>query len=549
MLPAPHARSFVHRRRRLIESGGHSGPNLPRVSLMPHLRLSPIVSLCLATAACASSPPPAPAPAPAPARAPIAATPAPPSATGIWLGTLAVGSRGLRLQLRLDLTKSPPDCAIDSLDQHANGITCGDVHVEGRRLSLSVPAVRGSLNGMLSDDNATLNATWTQGGPPMPLVMTRQAKPFEVATEPMDAALAPVELSTLKEVLDKDMASALEKGDLTPSNDAGVVIGVVQHGERKIFTYGTAKPDSVFEIGSVTKTFTGLLLAQMAEQKKARLDEPVRALLPPGTVTAPASGSEITLLDLSAQRSGLPRMPDNFKPADQDNPYADYDKNLLYAFIAGHGVARPQKPEFGYSNVGVGLLGQALSERAKMTYEELLRKEITGPLGMRDTVVTLTPALRPRFIAGHDHDHKAAHAWELGALAGAGGVHSTAADMLTYLEAELHPDRLPKGAAATPEGKTLSAAIAESQKVRGDANGRMHIALNWMRSDETGSYWHNGATGGYSAFAIFNREKDFGVIVLFNTSIGDRHLADDLGAHVAQRLTGMPAVQLGPSGS
>jgi serine-type D-Ala-D-Ala carboxypeptidase/endopeptidase len=207
----------------------------------------------------------------------------------------------------------------------------------------------------------------------------------------------------------------------------------------------------------------------------------------------------------------------------------------------------PAKPEFSYSNLGVGLLGQALSERAGVTYEALLRKQVTGPLGMHDTVCTITPALRARFVQGHDGEHKPAHAWDQNALAGAGAIRSTAADMLTYLEAQLHPDHLPPAVRATPEGKTLAAAITASHVPQAEAGPGMHITLNWLRRDESGSYWHNGATGGNSAFAIFNPDKDFAVVVLSNTSIGgDRSFTDELGAHVVQRLTGKAAMSLAP---
>src|SRR5581483_3781050 len=131
------------------------------------------------------------------------------------------------------------------------------------------------------------------------------------------------------------------------------------------------------------------------------------------------------------------------------------------------------------------------------------------PLGMRDTAVTLTPSMRARFVPGHDGEHKPARAWDIDALVGAGGIRSTAADMLTYLEAQLHPDHLARSASATPEGKTLGAALTASHAVQGEAMHGMHIALNWMRVDESGSYWHNGATGGYSAFALFNPDADF----------------------------------------
>src|SRR5207248_7245613 len=127
---------------------------------------------------------------------------------------------------------------------------------------------------------------------------------------------------------------------LATGSPLGLAIGVSKRGERRVFTYGTAKPDSVFEIGSITKTFTGLVLAQMVAQGKVRFDEPVRELLPPGTVAKP-NGTEITLLDLATQHSGLPRMPDNFKPSDMTNPYADYHAANLYAYIGKHGVANP----------------------------------------------------------------------------------------------------------------------------------------------------------------------------------------------------------------
>jgi len=505
--------------------------------------------LPLTVAACGASQPPAPAP-PAPvasasSSSPAPAAPAPPSASGIWLGTLQAGGKALRLQLRLDLAQTPPTCAIDSLDQHVPGIPCTPT-VTGSKVSLDVPAVHGSLQATLSADGNTLDGTWSQGMT-LPLVLARQASAVESKPPAIDPAMPPVDVANIKEVLDKDLAAALASGELAPATDGGVTIGVVQHGVRRIFSYGTVKPDSVFEIGSITKTFTGLLLAQSVQQKKARLDEPVRALLPAGTVTAPASGPEITLLDLSAQRSGLPPMPDNFNPADQTNPYADYNKKALYAFIASHGVAVPAKPVFGYSNLGVGLLGQALAERAGTTYEALLRKEITGPLGMHDTAVTLSTSMRARFVPGHDGEHKPAHAWDLNALVGAGGIRSTAADMLTYLEAQLHPDHLPRAVTGTAEGKTLAAALAASHAVQGDAMHGMHIALNWLRIDESGSFWHNGGTGGYSAFALFNPDGDFALVVLSNTSVGDRPFMDDLGAHVAERLAGKPAVSLGPT--
>jgi CubicO group peptidase (beta-lactamase class C family) len=283
----------------------------------------------------------------------------------------------------------------------------------------------------------------------------------------------------------------------------------------------------------------------MVEQKKVRLDEPVRELLPPNTVAKPA-GPEITLLDLSDQHSGLPRMPDNFAPADPTNPYADYDAKHLYAYLAKQSVALPANAPFNYSNLGVGLLGQALANRATKPYPQLLHEQVTGPLGMTDTAITLTPSMKSRFLQGYDADHNPAHAWDLDALAGAGGIRSTAADMLTYLEAQLHPDHLPAAALASPNGKTLPAAIALDHVIHADLGNGMHIALNWFQYDATGSFWHNGGTGGYSSYAIFNPAQDFAVIVLSNISPGPGTITDQLGLHIAQRLTGKPALSLAP---
>ncbi|WP_433974742.1 serine hydrolase domain-containing protein [Tunturiibacter lichenicola] len=470
----------------------------------------------------------------------IAQTPPPPVLDGIWLGTLHTGGPSLRLQLHLHQDTRKWTCSLDSLDQNFIGIPC-TVSSPTNPITIDVPAVHSRWSGSLTAN--TLDGTWTQGTD-LPLTLERQTsvlKPTPVA--PPDAALPPADANTIQAILNNDLAAALTKGALAPSTHAGITIGVISHGQRTIFSYGTAKPDSVFEIGSITKTFTGLILAQMVEQKSVQLTEPVRDLLPTGTVAKP-SGPEITLLDLSDQHSGLPRLPDNFAPADPTNPYADYDTKLLYAFIAKHGVELPADAPFGYSNLGVGLLGAALANRANLPYNDLLHQQITGPLQMNDTAVTLTPAMKTRFIAGYDADHHPAHAWDLDALAGAGGIRSTAADMLLYLEAQLHPDKLPP--ATTPRGKTLPAAINASHIIHAEVSPAAHIALNWFHTDADNGFWHNGGTGGYSSYAVFNPDKDFAVVVLFNTAPDNNAFADKLGQHIAQRLVGQPAISLAP---
>jgi CubicO group peptidase (beta-lactamase class C family) len=163
---------------------------------------------------------------------------------------------------------------------------------------------------------------------------------------------------------------------------------------------------------------------------------------------------------------------------------------------------------------------------------------VAGPLGLNDTVVNLSPEQEKRFTAGYSAQHQPAHAWHLDALAGAGAIRSTASDMLTYLEAQLHPDRI-------RHADTLASAIEMCHELRADAMPGTKIGLAWLFETSTGQFWHNGATGGYSSYAVFSPKEDYAVVVLFNTTIGGNgSFADRLGQHVAERLSGRPAVAL-----
>jgi len=353
--------------------------------------------------------------------------------------------------------------------------------------------------------------------------------------------------------LDRELAETLKSGVLAPFTGVGVSIGVVVQGVRRVFSYGAAKPESIFEIGSTTKTFTGLMLAQLVTQGTAQLDEPVRELLPPGTVAKP-DGEEITLLDLATRRSGLPRFPANMKFDVSENPYADYHAADLYAFLGKNGVAKG-KQEGGlaaYSDLGFGLLGQALANRAAMPYAALLREEITGPLGLNDTAISLSPSQQHRFLTGtNGADHRPAHALDFDALAGAGAIRSTVGDMLTYLEANLHPESLkpvPASAGAATGGSTIGAALTLSHQLQGaEIWPGMRIALAWLYQTNTGNYWHNGATAGFSSYVFFNPEGDYAGVVLLNASAGvDDSFVDRLGQHISQRFGGRPAISLAP---
>ncbi len=471
----------------------------------------------------------------------------PSAVDGFWLGTLQGPIQSLRIQLSVRSDSAGREfCALDSLDQGAFGLPCANVVFSGTRFSFDVPVVHGHWSGVLSANAGSLQGTWSQGRP-LALNFQREVHVQRAPPPPKvtyDPAIAPVGAARMPAVIAADLHEALQRGALAPGTDAGISIGVVRDGVRRVFVFGTADFGSIFEIGSITKTFTGLVLAQMIEQGKVRLDDPVRELLPPGTASKPP-GEEITLLDLITHHSGLPRMPDNFRPADPTNPYADYHAQDLYAFVARHGLAKPADASFLYSNLGVGLLGQALADRAGTTYGRLVTREVIIPLGLRDTVTSLTASQRQRLIQGHTAQHRPQGPWDIDALAGAGAIRSTAADMLTYLQANLRPQALPAGAAAPGSVRTLPAALQLSHELRADAGPAMRIAFAWLYDPQTGDFWHNGATGGYSAYAFFNPKGDYAAIVLMNTTVGPRGgFADRLGLHISQRFAGKPAISL-----
>jgi serine-type D-Ala-D-Ala carboxypeptidase/endopeptidase len=462
---------------------------------------------------------------------------------GIWLGNLQAGTQTLRIQIVLSTdSNGQPHCSLDNIDQGAFNVECTNVVYAQPHLSFEVAVIHGHWEGELSQDQNALTGNWIQGAS-LALNFARQSKRWSPPPKTFDPALPPVKAGDMHGVLSRDLELALKTGNLAQAASGGITIGIVQHGERRVFAFGTGKLDSIYEIGSLSKTFTGLILAQMIEQGLVKADEPVRQLLPAGTVVKPA-GEEITLLDLTTQHSGLPRMPDNFKPTNPENPYADYRAANLYEYVSAHGLEKTGTPKFLYSNLGVGLLGQALADRAGVTYPKLLAQQVTEPLGLRDTVVSLSAAQQRRFIEGHSADHRVAHAWDLDALAGAGAIRSTANDLLTYLEAQLHPEKVAShGSAKT---RTLPAALKLSQEPRSDVAPGTQIAFNWLYVTADGTYWHNGGTGGYSSYAFFNPKNDYAGIVLFNTTVsGTGSFADVVGHHLEQRLTGKPAESLG----
>ena len=192
----------------------------------------------------------------------------------------------------------------------------------------------------------------------------------------------------------------------------GYVIGIINGDQRRIITAGVARKstgaalteDSLFEIGSITKTFTGILLADMVLKGEVALDDTVASYLPKGTILPMRNGKEITLRHLATHTSGLPRLPSNIAPADISNPYADYTVDQMYAFLADYTLERDIGELAEYSNFGMGLLGHVLAFKAGVPYETLIKRRIFDPLGMTNTTITISADQRLVLTDGHDSE-------------------------------------------------------------------------------------------------------------------------------------------------
>ncbi|MGH8274279.1 MAG: serine hydrolase [Gammaproteobacteria bacterium] len=357
-----------------------------------------------------------------------------------------------------------------------------------------------------------------------------------------------------------------------------LVIGVVNGGKSRLYGFNAAgdptpNADTVFEIGSVTKTFTGLLLAEAVKAGAVALDEPVAKLLPKFKIPS-RNGKLVTLGNLADQHSGLPRLPGNLAPADPNNPYAGYDAKRLKTFLAGYKLPRDPGSAYEYSNLGFGLLGYALAQHAGVSYAGLVKKEILDPLHLGLCGVSLDKLLREHLAAGHDESGKKTENWDLAVLAGAGGLKCSAADMMRYLKANMvaasgsknvvsstsAASSSSRGAASAGSAQasasvlrparsklglstesSLASAMRLAHRPRADGPGKNRAGLGWMTlvTNDATIVWHNGMTGGYASFIGFSADGKRGVFVLTNI----QQSVDDLGFATLLKSASLEPVQ------
>jgi len=326
-----------------------------------------------------------------------------------------------------------------------------------------------------------------------------------------------------------DVHAALEQRFRGDRTGACIAAGVID--DRTISTaYYCADPNSrrpydehtAFEIGSVTKTMTAALLAEFIARGEVALSDPVAKLLPPGTRVPSFNGREITIGQIVTHTSGLPPLPPGYRPPDPSNPYAGATERDLLDALAATQLTREPGSKWEYSNFAMMVLSYALAKRSGKDYEALLRERLFMPLGMNETYVARRPS-NVHLAQGHLPGGKPVLPWDFHPdMAGVGGVRATLPDMLRYLEGQLGT----RESAITP-------ALARTQEQVASIDGH-RMGMNWILSTRNGHsrIGHEGGTGGYSAFAAFDREAKRAVVLLSDTALTSSGGLGSLGFHL-----------------
>ena len=313
-------------------------------------------------------------------------------------------------------------------------------------------------------------------------------------------------------------------GDRT---SACMAVAVVEHGSVSR-TFQCADPkdvarigsDTAFEIGSVSKTMTAALLADLIGQGKGSLDDPLSAWLPPGTKLPDYQGKPILLRHIVTHTSGLPSLPSRMGAPDMTDPYAKLDEAALLASLGDVVLTAAPGTKFEYSNFASMVLSYAVARRAGTDMETLLKQRLFAPLGMQHAYLNAAPS-EVRAAVGHTPNGRPTSAWHFQTnLAGVGGVRATLDDMVRYVQGQLGT-----------ETTSISPALQRSQQKVSDTPP---MAMNWMLMPVAGRtvHVHEGGTGGFSSFVSFDREKRRGVVILSDTTWNSIGSLGSLGLHL-----------------
>jgi D-alanyl-D-alanine-carboxypeptidase/D-alanyl-D-alanine-endopeptidase len=324
------------------------------------------------------------------------------------------------------------------------------------------------------------------------------------------AGFAQISAEEIKAIIDKEVYQ---------KRSASIIVGTIDAaGKRQVVAAGSFKDketvlpneNTIYEIGSITKVFTSLLLADMVLKKQVNLEDPISKYLPASVKLPVVKNKEITLLNLANHSVGWPRMPDNYEPKSLDNPFADYTIEQTYDYISRATFDYAPGTWFQYSNVGYGLLGHILSQVAGKPYETLVKERICTPLNMPNTTMILTPAQKQNLAVGHNETGVAAENWDMPAIAGTGALRSNINDLLNFAGANL-------GIIKTDLYPAMQLAHIPRISKRPD-DGEVTLGWTLVKSKEGDEYiWKDGTTGGYRSIMLLNKTKKTGVVILANT--------------------------------
>lgn len=316
------------------------------------------------------------------------------------------------------------------------------------------------------------------------------------------------------EPLDWKMDSIVKNFMDNPAN-CGLSIAVYSNKKVSYYNYGSIKrgtkqlPNNktIYEIGSISKTFTGILFAQAVLDKKLNLNDPVKKHLGEAYTNLSFKDKDVQLVHLANHSGRIHRVPFDLmkQPGfDMNDPYKNYSKEMVMTYM------KTMKPDTfpgvknEYSNLGMGLLGMIEENIYGKTYEELITEKICKPLGMNDTKITIAVTDTSRFAKGYNSEGVQVPYWNLGAIPGAGGIRSTTEDMINYVKANL-------------EEKDPALQLSHQTTYKDE---RDHIGLAWHKTiTKKGNelVWHNGRTGGFGSFCGFIKSKEIAVVVLANS--------------------------------
>jgi serine-type D-Ala-D-Ala carboxypeptidase/endopeptidase len=330
---------------------------------------------------------------------------------------------------------------------------------------------------------------------------------------------------------------------------AAFVVGLVDLNGTQFYGYGnmskanntTVDKNTIFAIGSNTKVFTTMLLADMVEDGLINLDDPIEKYLPFNITVPQYKGHKITIEDLATHTSGLPEFPPNFCTSFQmANPQTpsdiiqtrlnlmncpkNYTFDQFYQGLSNTTISREPGTKVEYSTFGSALLGNILVSKSNMSsYEELLKKRILSVVGMNDTSINISEAQKSRLAIGHLNGQELPLLNVSNPIVPGGGLYSSASDMLKFLSANigLIKTKLDKPMQEShlilhDTGQTIPNNKKVSNQNMTDSSG-FYIGLGWFVTTDFGNeiIWHNGATvGGYNAFMGFNPATDRGIVIL-----------------------------------